>query len=110
MIDFSNLRERIPGILRALVVAIPAGFLFDWLNTPIPWMIGPMIAVAALNLLGISAYAPPYGRQTGQVILGSAVGLYFTPTVVAALGANFGAIAISTAAKLRSTICSPRLL
>ncbi|MCZ6636716.1 MAG: AbrB family transcriptional regulator, partial [Alphaproteobacteria bacterium] len=97
MYDFTSLRERIPGISRALAVGIPAGFLFDWLNTPIPWMIGPLIAVAAVNLFGISVYALPYARQTGQVILGSAVALYFTPTVVAALGANFGAIVISTA-------------
>lgn len=97
MNQFSSLRERLPGILRALAVAIPAGYLFDWLETPIPWMIGPMIAVAALNLKGVNAYAPPYARQTGQVILGSAVALYFTPTVVTALAANFGAIAVSTA-------------
>ena len=97
MIDFASLRERLPGILRALAVGIPAGYLFDWLDTPIPWMIGPMIAVAVVNLTGISVYALPYARQTGQVILGSAVALYFTPTVVAALAANFGAIVVSTA-------------
>ncbi|HEX2490229.1 MAG TPA: AbrB family transcriptional regulator [Blastocatellia bacterium] len=34
----------------------------------------------------------------GQVILGSAVSLYFTPTVVAALGANFAAIVAATVA------------
>lgn len=97
MNEFSGLRERLPGILRALAVGIPAGALFDWLDTPIPWMIGPMIAIAAVNLSGIRMFALPYARQIGQVILGSAVGLYFTPTVVAALAANFGAIAASTA-------------
>ncbi|MDX1484496.1 MAG: AbrB family transcriptional regulator [Alphaproteobacteria bacterium] len=97
MIDFSGFRERLPGILRALAIGVPAGWLFDWLDTPIPWMIGPMIAVASVNLMGFTLFAPPYARQTGQVILGSAVGLYFTPPVVAALAANFGAIAAATA-------------
>jgi membrane AbrB-like protein len=97
MIDLKSLQDRLPGIMRALAVGVPAGYLFDWLDTPIPWMIGPMIAVAAVNLSGISVFALPYARQTGQVILGSAVALYFTPTVVAALAANFGAIAVSTA-------------
>jgi len=91
-----NLRGRCPGILRALAVGAPAGYLFDYLDTPIPWMIGPMIAIATLNLLGVRMYSPPYARQVGQVILGSAVSLYFTPTVVAALAANLGAIAAAT--------------
>jgi membrane AbrB-like protein len=96
MNDFSDFRERLPGILRALAVGIPAGVLFNWLDTPIPWMIGPMIAVAAFNLMGIHLYSVPYGRQMGQVILGSAVSLYFTSTVVAALGSHITAIVLST--------------
>ena len=87
----------LPGISRALAIGIPAGWLFDLLDTPIPWMIGPMVAVAAVNLLGVNVFAVPFGRQSGQVILGSAVALYFTPPVVAVLGANLGAIALATA-------------
>ncbi len=98
MTDLTVLRDRFPGMLRAFAVALPAGALFDWLNTPIPWMVGPMIAVAAINLMGIRVHAVPYGRQLGQVILGSAVSLYFTPPVVAALGANIGAIVLATVA------------
>ena len=83
-------------MVRALVVGIPAGFLFDYLHTPIPWMIGPMIGVATLNLLGVKMHSPPYARQMGQVILGSAVSLYFTPPVVAALAGNLPAIIAAT--------------
>jgi hypothetical protein len=97
MNEFTNLGQRLPGIFRALVVGIPAGYLFHRLGTPIPWMIGPMVAVAGLNLLGVKMHSPPYGRQTGQVILGSAVSLYFTPTVVAALAVHFGAIVAASA-------------
>jgi membrane AbrB-like protein len=97
MSEFTNFRERLPAILKALAVGIPAGYLFDRLDTPIPWMIGPMIAVATLNLMGVRMHALPYGRQMGQVILGSAVSLYFTPTVVATLAANFAAIVAATA-------------
>ena len=85
-------------MLRALAVGIPAGFLFAYLKTPIPWMIGPMIAVAALNLMGVRMYSPPYARQLGQVILGSAVSLYFTPPVVAALAGNLPAVLAATIA------------
>lgn len=96
MDEFSGLRERLPGILRALVIGVPAGWLFDWLNTPIPWMIGPMVAVATVNLFGMRVHATPFGRQIGQVVLGSAVALYFTPTVVAALAHHIGAILLAT--------------
>jgi membrane AbrB-like protein len=98
MNEFGHLRDRLPGILRALAVGIPAGYMFNLLQTPIPWMIGPMIAVAALNLLGVRMHSPPLARQIGQVILGSAVSLYFTPPVVAALGANLPAIIAATIA------------
>lgn len=97
MIELTNLPRRLPGILTALAAGIPAGYLFDSLDTPIPWMIGPMIAVAALNLMGVRMYSPPYARQMGQVVLGSAVGLYFTPAVVAELAVNFPAILAATA-------------
>ena len=98
MNEFSHFRERLPGIAKALAVGIPAGYLFALLRTPIPWMIGPMVAVAALNLTGVRIHSPPFARQMGQVILGSAVSLYFTPAVVAELAANFPAIVAATVA------------
>lgn len=96
MNEFINVRQQLPGIFRALIVGIPAGYLFALLHAPIPWMIGPMIAVATLNLFGIAMDSPPYARQLGQVILGSAVSLYFTPPVVAALAGNLPAILAAT--------------
>lgn len=98
MSEFADFRGRLPGMLRALGVGLPAGYFFHLLDTPIPWMIGPMIAVAALNLGGVAMYSPPFARQMGQVILGSAVALYFTPPVVAALAANLPAIFAATVA------------
>ena len=98
MIEFADFRAWLPAVLKALAVGLPAGFLFHRLHTPIPWMIGPMIAVAAFSLMGVRLLSVPYGRQMGQVILGSAVSLYFTPTVVAALAANLPAIAAATVA------------
>ncbi len=98
MSESTKVRQQFAPMLRALAVGIPAGFLFDHLHTPIPWMIGPMIAVAALNLTGVRMYSPPYARQMGQVILGSAVSLYFTPPVVAALAGNLPAVLAATLA------------
>ena len=94
----ADLRARLPAILTALAVGIPAGYLCDSLDLPIPWMIGPMVAIAALNLLGVSMDSPPYARQMGQVVLGSGISLYFTPPVVVALAANWLPIILSTLA------------
>lgn len=98
MSDSASHASRLAPILRAIAVGVPAGYLFHLLHTPIPWMIGPMAAVAALNLSGVRMHSPPYARQMGQVILGSAVGLYFTPSVVRELAGNFPAILAATVA------------
>jgi uncharacterized protein len=76
MNEFKHLHNRMPGMIRALAVGIPAGFLFDYRHRPIPWIVGPMIAIASLNLMGLRMYSPPYARQMGQVIPGSAVSVY----------------------------------
>ncbi len=65
MSEFTNLRDRLSGILSALAVGIPAGYLFHLLQAPIPWMIGPMIAVAVLNLAGVRMHSSPL-RMDGR--------------------------------------------
>lgn len=65
----------------ALVLCTGAGALFVWLKTPLPWMIGPLLAMAACNFSGAQLRAVPGGRQFGQLIIGTALGLYFTPEV-----------------------------
>jgi membrane AbrB-like protein len=44
-------------------------------------MIGPLFTMAALELAGMSLAAPRGGRELGQVIIATALGLYFTPAV-----------------------------
>lgn len=67
--------------LASLVLCGIGGALFAWLQTPLPWMIGPLLAMALFNFRGAGLRAPPGCRQVGQVIIGAALGLYFTPTV-----------------------------
>ncbi|HVE50049.1 MAG TPA: AbrB family transcriptional regulator [Casimicrobiaceae bacterium] len=69
----------------AIVVAIAAGALCGWLDTPIPWMLGPLVALALLRMLGADLHAPPLSQQAGQWVIGTALGLYFTPAVVRAV-------------------------
>lgn len=77
-----GLPERWRAPLGGFAVALAAGGLCAWLRTPLPWMIGPLFAVAIGRLAGLHLLPPPGARYGGQWIIGSALGLYFTPTVV----------------------------
>jgi membrane AbrB-like protein len=70
----------------ALAVALAAGMFCSQLHVPLPWMIGPMLAVAAVRIGGWHIVGPRGGRQAGQWIIGTALGLYFTPPVAARVG------------------------
>ena len=67
--------------LLSIFLCTAAGSLFAWMNTPLPWMIGPLVAMAACNFGGLRMRPPPGGRELGQVVIGTALGLYFTPAV-----------------------------
>ena len=66
----------------AVGVSGGAGFVCSQVHTPIPWMLGPLFTLAALRVAGVDIVAPPGGRQVGQWIIGTSLGLYFTPLVV----------------------------
>src|SRR5450432_1364399 len=70
----------------ALAIGFVAALAGNSLHMPLPWMIGPMLAVATVRMCGVHVTAPRGGRQIGQWLIGSALGLYFTPVVVAHLG------------------------
>ncbi|NMM35944.1 MAG: AbrB family transcriptional regulator [Glaciimonas sp.] len=80
--------------LRALLIALSAAGLCLWLKTPLPWMIGPIIATAAARMAGLDLQAPVQVREAGQWAIGTALGLYFTPTVIHVLSSYVGTIAV----------------
>lgn len=87
-----------PILLWALTLALggAGGFVFDRLGVPLAWLLGSLLVVAAVGLAGGRLAMPPGGRQVGQVLLGSAIGLTFTPEV-AAFVAGFLPIMIGAA-------------
>ena len=64
------------------------------LHTPIPWMIGPLVGVSLASMLGASAESWTPFRNTGQWVIGAALGLYFTPQVGALIAGLWWAIAL----------------
>jgi uncharacterized protein len=66
-----------------IVTALIGGALFMLINMPIPWLLGPMIAV----LIGSSIWKTSYGwpgqiRNTGMIIVGYTIGLSMTATAL----------------------------
>jgi uncharacterized protein len=83
--------------LRGLALCILGGVACSLLNTPLPWMIGPLLAMAAAKLFGAKVDAPQGGRQVGQLIIGCALGLYFTPVVAHAILTYAGVMLLAAA-------------
>lgn len=67
--------------LLALGLCAAAGAAFAGLRLPLPWMLGPLTAMAICNFAGTALRAPRGARESGQIIIGTALGLYFTPAV-----------------------------
>lgn len=72
-----------PAVAGALALCAAAGSLAAWLRVPLPWMIGPLVAMAIVQFSGGRLEALPGGREAGQLTIGVTLGLYFTPPVVA---------------------------
>jgi membrane AbrB-like protein len=83
--------------LAGLALGGTAGWLCSRIGTPIPWMLGPLFALAALRVAGAPIAAPPGGRQVGQWIVGTSLGLYFTPYVIREVGGWWPLLAIGAA-------------
>jgi membrane AbrB-like protein len=74
-------RDSVANPVLALAVCAAAGALFAGLRLPLPWMIGPLAAMALCNFADAGLRAPRGAREAGQVVIGSALGLYFTSSV-----------------------------
>lgn len=64
-----------------LALCLAAGAVFVWLHVPLPWLLGPLVAMALCNFAGAELRSLRGARETGQVAIGIALGLYFSPEV-----------------------------
>jgi len=81
--------------LLTLLLALLAAALCVQLRTPLPWMIGPLLATAVLSMLGAPTYSYTPLRNIGQWVIGAALGLYFTPQVVQLVAGLWWAMALN---------------
>lgn len=74
--------------LPGLAAAFGGALLANALNLPIPWLLGSLLACAALSVGGLPIRALPFGRKVGLSIIGMSLGLYFTPQMLGVIAAN----------------------
>lgn len=72
----------------ALALGLAAALACIALDTPLPWLIGPLFSTAIACMLGARLAAPVRAREAGQWAIGTTLGLYFSAPVLAALARN----------------------
>ena len=81
-----------PTFWLMVVVALTGASLFAWWQTPLPWLLGPLLSVAVVRVAGVRMTCPVPIRSAGQWVIGVALGLYFTPAVFAQMGTLWWAL------------------
>lgn len=76
-----------------LALALAGALACAWLNTPIPWTMGPLVATSVASVLGYPTRSFVPFRNAGQWLIGAALGLYFTPQVTGLVASLWWAIA-----------------
>ncbi len=80
-----------------LCLALAAALACVRLGTPIPWMMGPLVATALVGVLGGPVASAVPLRNAGQWVIGTALGLYFTPAVGTLVLGLWWAVALGVA-------------
>lgn len=75
---------RLAHLAFAYALATLAGWIAAQIRMPLPWMLGPFFVFAGLSAAGFRFPLVPMGRELAQVAIGLAIGLRFTPVVLAA--------------------------
>ena len=62
--------------LIVIIISIPSAIIADFLNIPLAWMIGPMIAVSVAALNGLKIFMPRLALSSILIVLGLHIGNY----------------------------------
>ncbi|MGJ7909915.1 AbrB family transcriptional regulator [Neobacillus sp. LXY-1] len=80
-----------------LLIAFIGGIIFHKLNTPIPWLLGPMTAVFIGSRFGkVQFYWPSWIRNIGLVIVGYSIGVSFTKKALVQIVAELPSMLLMT--------------
>jgi uncharacterized membrane protein AbrB (regulator of aidB expression) len=66
--------------------AVLGGWCALYVHVPLPWVLGPMVAVACVSMANQVYKQPVLARKSAQIYIGASIGLYFTPAVLQLIG------------------------
>ena len=92
------------------LVGLAGGALASLIGWPLPWIIGSLLAVIAARCSGWLITELPGGRQTGQWLVASGIGLHFTGEVLGQLLEHFAVVLIGACATLLLSLIGIALL
>jgi membrane AbrB-like protein len=73
------------AIAGTLAIGTAGGIAARLLHMPLPWLLGPLLATAAVGLAGGPIHPVREARTFGQVIVGTSIGLQFTQALLVKL-------------------------
>ncbi len=91
-------------------LAVASGYLFMRIGIPLPWLVGSIFCVATLSMTMGHVQLWSWGRRLGMIVVGTCLGLYFTPSALERLMANFVWIIAAVATSLALAACASFLL
>ena len=68
--------------LIVILISIPSAIVADFLNIPLAWMIGPMIATSLIALRGVQVMMPKLALSSILIILGLHIGNYIDQNLI----------------------------
>jgi membrane AbrB-like protein len=75
------------------LVGLAGGAIASLIGWPLPWMIGSLLAIILVRCLTPwQLQEIPNGRKFGQWVIGTGIGLHFTPVVMEQVAGHFGLI------------------
>lgn len=81
-------------VIGGFAIALIGASLAVWAHMPLPWMLGALLLTAATRIAGVGTACPRPARNAGQWVIGTSLGLYFTPQVLGHIGGNAGPIVV----------------
>lgn len=74
--------------LTSFLIALAGAWLASLIHSPLPWMIGALLATAIFKIGGLQGSCPGPLRNAGQWVIGTSLGLYFTSEMLRTIGHN----------------------
>ena len=77
--------NKLVSFLTAILIGTIGGAVAFWMNMPLAWMLGSMIAVTIASMMGVKVFIPAWFRSLNIGIIGVMLGAAFSPEIASQL-------------------------